>query len=209
MSEHGSETPLIDSNLFITVSGPPGCGASTLCTRLAEAMGCPYVAGGDIFRDIAEERDMTLTQLSAKAQASDEIDRALDQRLRDIAEEWGTANKPFILESRLAGWLAGDRADLRIYLDAPDDVRMDRLDDREETAAETGVREVGEAGRYESYYEIDVEDLELYDLHLNTARWDQNGVFELVKTAIEQYDPEVDEGAFGTSPVDVEDENDE
>jgi len=204
MSEHTTETPLIDSNLFITVSGPPGCGASTLCTRLAEAMDCPYVAGGDIFRDIAEERDMTLTQLSAKAQQSDEIDRALDQRLRDIAEQWGMANKPFILESRLAGWLAGDRADLRIYLDAPEDVRMDRIEDREETAAELGVREVSEAGRYQSYYEIDVEDLELYDLHLNTARWNQTGVFELVRTAIEQYDPETDEGAFGTTPVDVE-----
>lgn len=204
MSEHGTETPLIDSNLFITVSGPPGCGASTLCTRLSEAMDCPYVAGGDIFRDIAEERDMTLTQLSAKAQESDEIDRALDQRLRDIAEQWGMANKPFILESRLAGWLAGDRADLRIYLDAPEAVRRDRIEDREETAAELGVREVGEAGRYQSYYEIDVEDLELYDLHLNTARWNQAGVFELVRTAIEQYDPETDEGAFGTNPVDVE-----
>ncbi len=205
MSEHGSETPLIDSNLFITVSGPPGCGASTLCTRLADAMNCPYVAGGDIFRDIAEDRDMTLTQLSAKAQESDEIDRALDQRLRDIAEKWGAANKPFILESRLAGWLAGDRADLRIYLDAPDNVRMDRIAEREETAAEMGVREVGEAGRYESYYEIDVDDLELYDVHLNTARWGQRGVFELVRTAIEQYDPDLDEGAFGTSPVDVDD----
>lgn len=204
MSEHGYGTPLIDSNLFITVSGPPGCGASTLCERLAEAMDCPYVAGGDIFRDIAAERGMTLTQLSAKAQESDEIDRALDQRLRDIAEQWGTANKPFILESRLAGWLAGDRADLRIYLDAPEDVRMDRIADREETAAEMGVREVGEAGRYESYYEIDVENLELYDLHLNTARWSQTGVFELVRAAIEQYDPESDEGAFGTTPIDVE-----
>ncbi|WP_348533577.1 (d)CMP kinase [Haloarcula laminariae] len=204
MSEQGYGTPLIDTNLFITVSGPPGCGASTLCTRLAEAMDCPYVAGGDIFRDIAEERDMTITQLSAEAQESDEIDRALDQRLRSIAEQWGTANKPFILESRLAGWLAGDRADLRIYLDAPEDVRMDRIRDREETAAEMGVREVGEAGRYESYYEIDVDDLELYDLHLNTARWSQGGVFELVRTAIEEYDPEADEGAFGTTPVDIE-----
>lgn len=206
MSEHGSETPLIDSNLFITVSGPPGCGASTLCTRLADAMNCPYVAGGDIFRDIAEERDMTLTQLSAAAQKSDEIDRALDHRLRDIAEKWGAANKPFILESRLAGWLAGDRADLRIYLDAPENVRMDRIAERDETAAEMGVREVGEAGRYESYYEIDVDDLELYDVHLNTARWGQRGVFELVRTAIEQYDPDLDEGAFGTGPVDVDDE---
>jgi len=204
MSETPDEIPIIETNLFITVSGPPGCGATSLCTRLSEAMNCPFVSGGDIFRDIAEERDMTLTQLSAKAQESDEIDRALDQKLRGIAEQWGTANKPFILESRLAGRLAGDRADLRIYLDAPDEVRKDRISGREETTAEMGVREVGEAGRYKSYYEIDIDDIEFYDLHLNTARWDQTGVFEIVRAAIDQYDSETDEGAFQTGEVDIE-----
>jgi cytidylate kinase len=204
MSERNDAGPSIDTNLFITVSGPPGCGATSLCTRLAEAIGCPYVSGGDIFRDIADERDMTLTQLSAKAQASDEIDRELDRHLREVAEQWGVANKPFILESRLAGWLAGDRADLRIYLDAPDEIRKARIGDREETAAEMAVREVGEAGRYESYYEIDVEDREFYDLHLNTARWSQTGVFEIVRAAIEEYDLQSDEGAFETAPVEID-----
>ena len=204
MSQTADELPTIDTNLFITISGPPGCGATSLSTRLSEAMNCPVISGGDIFRDIAEERDMTLTQLSAKAQESDEIDRALDQKLKGIAEKWGTSNKPFILESRLAGRLAGDRADLRIYLDAPDEVRKDRISDREETTAEMGVREVSEAGRYQSYYEIDVDDIEFYDLHLNTARWDQMGVFEIVRTAIDQYVSENDEGAFATGSVDIE-----
>ena len=204
MSKRSDVFPTIDTNLFITVSGPPGCGATTLCSRLSEAMGCPYVSGGDIFREIANKRDMTLTQLTAEAQKSDEIDRALDRRLREIAEKWGTANKPFILESRLAGRLAGDRADLRIYLDAPEEVRKERIQNREETAAEMGVREVGEAGRYQSYYEIDVGNLAFYDLHLNTARWSQTGVFELVRTAIEQYDAAADEGTFETDSIEID-----
>jgi cytidylate kinase len=201
MSQRTSVFPNIETNLFITVSGPPGCGATSLCTLLSDAIDCPYVSGGDIFRDLAEERGMTLTQLSAKAQESDEIDRALDRYLREVAEEWGTANKPFILESRLAGRIAGDRADLRVYLDAPEEVRKERISDREETTAEMTVREVGEAGRYQSYYDIDSEELAFYDLHLNTARWDEAGVFEIVGKAIERYDPETDEGAFETAPV--------
>ena len=204
MTDRDDQTPSIESSLFITVSGPPGCGATSLCTRLSEAMQCPYVAGGDIFRDLAEDRGVTLTQLTAKAQESDEIDRALDRRLRSIAEKWGAANRPFILESRLAGWLAGDRADLRIWLDAPEEVRKARIGDRDETAAEMRVREVSEAGRYQSYYEIDIEDREFYDLHLNTARWSQAGVFEIVRTAIEAYDPETDEGSFETAPVEID-----
>jgi len=193
-----------DQNLFVTVSGPPGCGATALCTRLSEAMDCPYVSGGDIFRDLAEDRDMTLTQLTAKAQESDEIDRALDRRLLSIAEKWGAANKPFVLESRLSGWLAGNRADLRVWLDAPDEVRKGRITDREETAAEMGVREVNEAGRYRSYYDIDVDDRTFYDLQLNTARWSKAGVLDVVLTAVDEYDPETDEGAFETPPIEIQ-----
>ncbi|NUC71931.1 AAA family ATPase [Haloterrigena sp. SYSU A558-1] len=198
MSTGATTTVEIDTTLFITVSGPPGCGATTLCERLADAMGCPYVSGGEVFRELAEDRDMSLNQLTAKADESDEIDRAIDQRLQQIAEKWGMANKPFILESRLAGWLAGERADLRIWLDAPEDVRLERIEERVETEAEMRVREVSEAGRYQSYYDIDIDDREFYDLNVNTARWGKEGVFNLVRTALEEYDPDVDEGAFST-----------
>ncbi|WP_299335508.1 (d)CMP kinase [Haloplanus sp.] len=219
----------VDSNLFITVSGPPGCGATTLTEGLAEALDCGYVIGGDIFRELADERDLSLQQLIAKAEENDEIDRALDRRLRRIAEEWGAANKAFILESRLAGWLAGNRADLRIWLDAPEEARIERLSDhevnyvierpeertpedigglkqlsdQEEVGALMRVREVSEAGRYESYYDIDLEDRSFYDLALNTARWDADTVLNIVLSAVEGYTPETDEGAFTTSDVDV------
>lgn len=166
-------------------------------------MDCPYVSGGDIFRELAEEGELSLHQQNAIADTDDDIDRALDKRLQSIAEKWGAAGKPFILESRLAGWLAGENADLRIWLDAPDEIRVDRIDDREETEAEMRVREVSEAGRYEKYYDIDVEDREFYDLNINTARWNKDGVFQLVKTAIAEYDPDGDEGAFETPPVEL------
>lgn len=193
----------VDTDLFITVSGPPGCGATTLCNRLSAAIDCPYISGGDIFRELAEENDISLNQQTAEADTSDSIDRALDDRLQQIAEKWGEADKPFILESRLAGWLAGSHADLRIWLDAPDEVRVDRIDGREETQAEMRVREVSEAGRYQSYYDIALDDREFYDLQINTARWSKEGVFQLVLAAIESYDRKADEGPFETPPVDI------
>ena len=159
-------TRSVDSNLFIAVSGPPGCGATTVCEGLSTALDCGYVSGGDIFRQLADDRGLSLSQLIAKTDETDEIDRALDQRLRTIAEKWGASNKPFVLESRLAGWLAGNRADLRVWLDAPDEVRVDRTRDRAEMEAEMRVREVSEAGRYRSYYGIDVNDRSFYDLSL-------------------------------------------
>ena len=56
----------IDRNLFVTVSGPPGCGATTLVEGIAEAFDCGYVSGGELFRQIAAERDMSLSQLVAE-----------------------------------------------------------------------------------------------------------------------------------------------
>ena len=193
----------IDRNLFVTVSGPPGCGATTLVEGIAEALDCGYVSGGELFREIAAERGMSLSQLTAETGESEEIDRALDRRLRRIAEKWGTANKAFVLESRLAGWIAGNRADIRIWLDAPDEVRADRTADRPEMTSEMQVREVIEEQRYKSYYGIDLSDRSIYDLVVNTGRWDAEATLDLALAGIEGYDVDADEGAFDTPDFDI------
>jgi cytidylate kinase len=198
MSDEDRDTERIDTELFITVSGPPGCGVTTLCEALSDRLDCGYVSGGEVFREIADEREMSLTQLTAEATSSDELDRELDRRLQQIAETWGQADNAFILESRLAGYLAADHADLRIRLDAPEEVRVERTRDREELSAEMRVREVIEKRRYETYYGVELGDRSFYDLSINTARWSPDGVLAIVSTAIETYDPDADEGAFET-----------
>jgi cytidylate kinase len=204
MSGHDiSPDQQIDSNLFITVSGPPGSGVTTLCEGLAEAMDCGFISGGEVFRELADERDMSLSQFIAKASENEDIDRAVDRRLRTIAEKWGAANKAFVLESRLAGWLAGNRADLRFWLDAPEEIRVDRTADREEIGAEMRVRDVIDVKRYESYYGIDLSDRSIYDLCINTARWTPENTLDLALTAIESYDSETDECAFPTADLDI------
>lgn len=198
MSDTERSAGTVDTSLFITVSGPPGCGVTTLCEALSERLGCGYVSGGEVFREIAADRGMSLSQLTAEASSSDELDRELDRRLKRIAEKWGDADKPFILESRLAGYLAAEHADLRIRLDAPEEVRVDRTSDREEMSAEMRVREVIEEKRYASYYGVDVGNRSFYDLTINTARWDPEGMLSIVLTAIGRYDPVADEGTFET-----------
>ena len=65
------------------------------------------------------------------------------------------------------------------------------------------VRDVIDTKRYEDYYGIDITDRSIYDLCLNTARWSPEGVLELVLSAVEEYDPTTDEGAFRTEDLDV------
>jgi len=185
--------------MLITVSGPAGSGKSTLAATLADRLGYDHVSGGDIFRDIAAERDLSPLELNKLAEEDDQIDRDLDRRLRSTARE----RDDLVLESRLAGWMAGDYADLKVWLDAPLDVRATRIADREEKSVDTAREETqaradSEALRYREYYGIDIEDRSIYDLVVNTSRWGPDGVFELVASAAEIYDEVDDEG---TTPV--------
>jgi len=181
--------------MLVTVSGPPGSGKSTAASELADAFGLEHISGGDIFRELADERGYTPLEFNKLAEEDDQIDRDLDARLQEIARE----REDVVLESRLAGWLAGDHADLRFWLDAPLSVRGARIADREEkdadaAAEETEAREASEAKRYEEYYGIDIRDLTIYDLSVNTARWEPDAVLDMLVTAVERYDAAGDEG---------------
>ncbi len=186
--------------MLITISGPAGSGKSTVATGLAETLGYKHVSGGDIFRELADERGLTPLELNRRAEEDESIDRDLDRRQRELA----ATSDDLVLESRLAGWMAGDHADFRVWLDAPLDVRVARIADREDKSVETARRETvqraaSEALRYEEYYNIDIETFDIYDLSLNTARFSPDSVLDVVETAIKAYNPDGDEGK---TPID-------
>ncbi len=181
--------------MLITVSGPAGSGKSTAAAALAETLGYEHVSGGDIFRSLAEERGVSLVEFNRLAEEDGQIDRDLDRRLRDIARE----RDDVVLESRLAGWMAGEYADVRLWLDASPSVRAARIADREGKSVEaareeTETRAESEALRYREYYDIDIADRSIYDLALNTARLGPEGVLDTLLAFVEAYDPADDEG---------------
>ena len=181
--------------MLLTVSGPPGSGKSTNAELLADRFGLEHISGGDIFRELADERGYTPVEFNELAEEEEQIDKDLDRRLRTIA---GTQDD-VLLESRLAGWLAAEHADLRFWLDAPLDVRAERIAEREaktvaEARATTERRERSEAKRYADLYDVDIHDLTIYDAVFNTARWGETTVPDLLTAAVERYDPEQDEG---------------
>ena len=181
--------------MFVTISGPAGVGKSTTAAGLANALGYEHTSGGDIFRAVAAERGLSALELNKLAEDEGEIDRELDRRQRELAAE----RSDLVLESRLAGWMAAEHADLRIWLDAPLDTRIARIAEREgkqraNAREETVARADSEALRYREYYGIDIADLSIYDVTVNTARWSPGGVLDVVRTAVETYDPAADEG---------------
>ena len=155
--------------LIITVSGPHGAGKSTYAKALAEALQLRYVCAGEFFRDLAKERGVTLETFSQIAAADSAIDRVIDERTKAEAKKGGV-----VIDAQLGAWMVKDLADLKVLIVAPDDVRFRRIAERDgisiqEARKQTLAREAIQKQRYEKYYGLDVSDLSIYDLKIDTG----------------------------------------
>lgn len=174
-------------NPVITVGGLHGTGKSSVANRIAEHFNLRRISAGLIFRRLAAEKDMSLEEFSRYAEKNEDVDRQLDETLRIEAQKGDV-----VIDGQLAGWMAGEKADLKILLTAPLEVRVQRIADRddtpyEEARRETVVREGSEGARYQEYYGIDISDVSIYDIVLNTAKYDLDGVVSVLISAITTY----------------------
>jgi len=172
----------------ITISGPPGSGKTTACNRLSEMLGLKAVVFGKIFRELAAEKHLSLLEFGQLAEKDPSIDEAIDARIVEIARE----NENIILESRLSAYMLTRNSipAFKIYLGASPEVRMSRIGVREgqtleEAKKETIERQASEAKRYMMYYNIDINDMSVYDLVVNTDELDPDGVIDTIMKAIE------------------------
>ena len=79
-----------------------------------------------------------------------------------------------------------------IYLHARPEVRVSRIGVREGESVEaaqeaTKLREASEAKRYKMYYGIDIGDLSVYDLVVDTDHLDPDQVIETIMKGLEGY----------------------
>ncbi|MGC9554661.1 MAG: (d)CMP kinase [Thermoplasmatota archaeon] len=155
----------------ITLGGLPGSGTTTTARRLQETLHLPYVYAGHLFRELARERGMTLAEFGAYCEEHPEVDRALDKK-----QEMLLAAGHLILEGRLAGWIAHRNSipAFKIWLSCMEKERVRRVAEREGESLETvrreiEAREASEKKRYRRYYDIDLDDLSIYDVVVDTT----------------------------------------
>ena len=172
--------------LVITVAGPHGSGRTTQAKRLADVFKLRYVSTGTLFRERAQQLRVSLEEMTRIAAEDDSFDRFLDDRAKHE-----TRKGRVVLDATLSGWVA-ENPDIRIYLTAPIDVRVRRIAEREgrevsEVEKETRLREETEADRFRRYYAYDLANLAIYDVVLNTALGDADGVANILKNVVEAY----------------------
>ncbi|HDN81433.1 MAG: AAA family ATPase [Methanomicrobia archaeon] len=168
----------------ITIGGLPGSGTTTSARLIERNLGFKHIYAGLIFRELAEERGMSLEEFSKHAEGNRDIDNLIDRKQKELSGKY----EKCIVEGRMAAYFVN--ADLKIWLTAPFDARAERIANRErksleESKKEIKMRERSEKKRYKKFYGIDIDDLSVYDLIINTDKWEPAGVYKIIKKAIE------------------------
>jgi len=120
------------------------------------------------FRNLAVDEGLEFEQLRALAETDDKWDKLVDSRQVEMANA-----HPSVLASRLAIWVWKEAA-LKVYLDAPLDVRAARVNKREggslaEKREYTRQRDEADHHRYRSLYGIDNDDWAFADLIIDVS----------------------------------------
>jgi len=155
--------------MLIIISGPPGSGKSSVAKILASSLKTEYVSAGMIFRKMAEEKKLSLIELNKMAEKDFNIDKAVDMELFNIIR----TSKNLVVESHIAGWLFHNYSDLTVYLTASLHTRAQRVAKRDNMSEAEALdqiikREESHRDRFLRYYGIDMLDLSVFDLVINT-----------------------------------------
>jgi len=174
-------------SLIVTISGLHGTGKSTYAREVAKKFGLRHISAGELFRQIAVERHTSLGDLSREAEKNDELDHLLDERTRSEIRRGGV-----VIDGLLVGWFARKYNVPKIFLSAPYTIRIGRIASRDtasyaEADRATTLRENIERRRFKRLYDIDIDDLSIYDLVLNTSLLCMKFNVEVVLSFIDGY----------------------
>jgi len=159
--------------MIITISGKAGSGKSTVAKEIARKLELKYYSIGDLMRQMAKEKNISLSELGELAEKDDSIDKELDKKQIELKNE-----DNFVIDGRLTAHFIPN-ANIKVFLDCEDKVRAERIlkderkdegsKDMDEIVEKIKAREQSERKRYKQYYDVDYFDEDLYDFVVDTT----------------------------------------
>lgn len=157
----------------VAVSGTPASGKSSIAKVLAERLGYRHFSVGDLQREIAREKGISILELGELEAKDPEIDNLMDDKQKKL----GQTGDNFVIDSWLAARFIPDA--FKVFVDADISVRARRrLSHRrsEENYADidTVKREITErerqnTARWMRYYGFDYRKAGNYDMVLDSS----------------------------------------
>jgi cytidylate kinase len=180
---------------IITIAGLPGSGKSSTAKGIAAALGYEHFSSGDLFRQIAAERGLTIEEINFAAEKQQEIDHQVDERLAQMGKE----KENLVIDSRMAfHWIPDS---FKVFLDLDLKVGAERTfahiqeegrtsqsgSSVEEVYENTVKRLESEQKRYSSLYQVDVTNKSQFDLVVDTGINDLNVVVDMVVSKYKEW----------------------
>lgn len=165
--------------MIITITGDPGSGKSTIAKRLEKDLGYKRYYMGQIRRDAARSKGMTLEEYNVYGETHPETDREVD----DYQKKLGETEDNFIIEGRTSWFLIPQSVKLYIKVDAMEGARRifsdltinharnegNDLKSVEDVLISNQKRTRSDDVRYKKYYGKDCFDLNNYDFVIDTT----------------------------------------
>jgi len=165
---------------IITIAGSIGSGKSSTAKAIASALGYQHFSSGDLFRQIAAERNMSVEAINAlTVEERNEIDQHVDGMLRDMS-----TGGNLVIDSRLAfHWIPDsfklflcvdpETAAERIFAQILGEGRISQSGSSiEEIQAATETRTKQETSRYQALYGVNIYDVSQFDAMFHTGKND-------------------------------------
>jgi CMP/dCMP kinase len=178
--------------MIIAVGGPPGSGKTTAAERFAQAHAYHIVSAGLKFRAAAKAREMSLEAFSRAAEADHEIDRSLDRQVLEEVLRYDAGGRDVIVDGRIQAQLLTARRIpcMKVLLDAPLAVRVQRIAAREGKPSSVVEREIlereaSERSRYKAIYGIDLDDVSVFDVVVDSSTADPDEIVDIIRSRVE------------------------
>jgi cytidylate kinase len=174
----------------ITISGHPGSGTSTLVEAICQHKGWTSLNGGEIFRQEAKNRNLSLSEFANLCAKDFSVDSQLDEILKSKMAE---PNGPKVMESRLSGWWAHllELDCIRLWINVSETVRAERVVGRERISFEEALssnskRTQKDLARYEEMYGLNPEERTPYTHVIDASALTKEEVLSSTLTFLEE-----------------------
>src|SRR3989338_3084419 len=161
--------------MIITISGYAGSGKSTVAKFLAQRLNLKHYSIGDLFREIAREKNISIVELNKMLESDATIDDMLDKKQADL----GKKEDNFVIDGRLAA-LFIPHAKVKVFLDADEEIRAQRILKESRNVEKSSsiqdainkirTREESEIKRYTKLYNFNCYDRNKYNIVINTTK---------------------------------------
>ena len=181
--------------MIITLTGLPGAGKSTVANKLAQQLNMSRFSAGDLRRNMAQERGLTLDELNTLGETQDFTDKDVDAYQEKIGKEQDN----FVIDGRLSWHFIPNS--LKVFLDVDMDEAAKRIFEASkqgqrpnEIAYETPqqVREAltarlaSDQKRYRQYYNVDYLNPDNYDLVIDTTQKKTEEIIAIILRALDE-----------------------